>query len=104
MITDVACNWRKAKLGHMFEPSLVELRSGSLISKQTGVFLPWGCWGQDVIDVRDWIHMHCRASNRLYARFNWSRHQFKTVTKLTGLTFEFADRCDIVYFILRWKM
>src|SRR3954454_5064298 len=105
MLTDVAYNWRKAKLmGRNHPPPLQALQAGTTLSAHNSVFLPWGSWGDDVMVIRDWMAENGKAGQataRIYGRFEWSQRRFNLACKLVGLAFEFTDMTDLLYFKLR---
>lgn len=104
MLSDVPFNWRKAKSGSKcVSPTIKELSSVSTIPLQTGVFLPWGIWGDDVIMLRDWLLENTNGKSKIYARYEWIRKQFETTIVLIGLTFKFADQNELIHFKLRWR-
>lgn len=100
MIVDIPYNWRKAKLRKNIQyPSLNVILDSANIHEQSIVFLKWNEI-IDVINIRDWIADNMTGKLSIYGRFEYiETYDF---LDCLGLTFEFSNNIDFVYFKLKW--
>lgn len=103
-LSDVPCNWRIARLGSSPSVNLSVLQLHKIDYETSRVFIPWNA-GDDVILMRDWILEFTRSNEKvtLYARYSWNIFHYETIKQFLGLSFEFKDITDMIYFKLRWQ-